>query len=98
MLDGTNRIVLDLLESRLKLGQDKYNQDIPLNGEGNRDNFDESIEEALDMTIYLAAALLEKKMWRDRYKKAFHVCMEHWNKLPYDIQNEINKKLEELNL
>lgn len=98
MLNGTNRVVLDLLESRLKLGQDKYDQDIPLNGEGNRDNFNESIEEALDMCIYLAASLLEKKKWRDRYKEAFLTCMEHWSDFPYEVQTNINKKLEELGL
>tara|TARA_X000001382_G_scaffold1563_1_gene1902 strand:+ start:21867 stop:22292 length:426 start_codon:yes stop_codon:yes gene_type:complete len=56
----TNDRVLKLVGDRLKLGQKKYGQDIPLNGEGGRDNFKESTEEMLDLVVYLAAVLLEQ--------------------------------------
>lgn len=56
----SNDRVLAMIRERLNLGQERYKQDIPLNGEGGRDNFKESIEEALDMSIYLTATLLEQ--------------------------------------
>ena len=55
----TNDKVLALLRSRLELGQKKYGQDIPIQGEGGRDNLKESIEESADLAVYLAATLLE---------------------------------------
>ena len=55
----SNDRVLAMIRERLNLGQERYGQDIPLKGEGGRDNFKESIEEALDMSIYLTATLLE---------------------------------------
>ena len=55
----SNDRVLAMIRERLNLGQKRYGQDIPLKGEGGRDNFKESIEEALDMSIYLTATLLE---------------------------------------
>ena len=56
----TNDRVLELVKDRLKLGQKKYGQDIPLNGEGGRDNLKESTEEMIDLVVYLAAVLLEQ--------------------------------------
>tara|TARA_A100000172_G_scaffold40441_1_gene24659 strand:- start:132 stop:557 length:426 start_codon:yes stop_codon:yes gene_type:complete len=56
----TNDRVLQLVEERLKLGQKKYGQDIPLKGEGGRDNLKESTEEMIDLVVYLAAVLLEQ--------------------------------------
>ena len=55
----SNDRVIAMIRERLNLGQERYGQDIPLKGEGGRDNFKESIEEALDMSIYLTATLLE---------------------------------------
>lgn len=56
---STNARVLALLKERVELGQKKYGQDIPVNGEGGRNNLKESIEEATDMCIYLSATLIE---------------------------------------
>ena len=61
-----NDKVLNLVKERLKLGQKKYGQDIPLKGEGGRDNLKESVEEILDLTVYLGAVLLEVKENRDK--------------------------------
>lgn len=55
----SNQRVLELVKERLELGQKRYGQDIPLAGEGGRDNLKESIEEALDLVVYLTATLLE---------------------------------------
>lgn len=62
----TNERVIDLLKERLDEGQKTYGQDIPLNGEGGRDNLKESLDEALDLSIYLCATILELM---DRNKK-----------------------------
>lgn len=56
---STNARVLALLKERVELGQKKYGQDIPVNGENGRNNLKESIEEATDMCIYLSATLIE---------------------------------------
>ena len=61
-----NYKVLNLVKERLELGQKKYGQDIPLKGEGGRDNLKESVEEILDLTVYLGAVLLEVKENRDK--------------------------------
>ena len=61
----TNDKVLALLRSRLDLGQSKYGQDIPIQGENGRNNLKESIEESADLAVYLAATLLELDNKRD---------------------------------
>jgi hypothetical protein len=61
----TNDRVLALLRSRLELGQKKYGQDIPIQGENGRNNLKESIEESLDLSVYLTATLLELDAQRE---------------------------------
>jgi hypothetical protein len=52
-----NKKILNLIESRLLLGEQKYgHQNITNDG---RDFLKESLEEALDCCVYLAARLLE---------------------------------------
>jgi len=52
-----NKKILNLIEKRLEIGAAKYEGQVPL--DGSRDNLIESIEEALDLSVYLAAVLLE---------------------------------------
>ena len=66
---STNEQVLNIVKERLDMGQKKYGQDIPLNGEGGRDNLVESIEEMIDLVVYLAAVLLETKTKRDEERQ-----------------------------
>ena len=33
-----------------------------------------------------------------RYKKAYHILMEHFDSLPDDVKEDVNKKLNELSL
>ena len=54
----TNQRVMDLIKELLEVGQERYNGDIPLTGTKNRDNLNESLEEALDLSIYLAAEII----------------------------------------
>ena len=49
---------MDLIKERLEVGQERYNGDIPLTGTKYRDNLNESLEEALDLSIYLAAEII----------------------------------------
>tara|TARA_E500000305_G_C4023565_1_gene240391 strand:- start:1229 stop:1705 length:477 start_codon:yes stop_codon:yes gene_type:complete len=56
---SNNDKVLELLKSRLEIGQTRYNQDIPLNGEQGRDNLKESLDEVLDLSIYITASIIE---------------------------------------
>ena len=56
---SNNEKVLELLRSRLELGKRKYEVDIPLNGEGGRNNLKESLDEVLDLSIYITATILE---------------------------------------
>tara|TARA_R100000656_G_scaffold37424_1_gene31609 strand:- start:2563 stop:2961 length:399 start_codon:yes stop_codon:yes gene_type:complete len=61
----SNDKVLALIRERLELGQKRYGGDIPVRGEGGRDNLKESIEEAIDLSTYLSATLIELKEKRD---------------------------------
>ena len=54
----TNLKVMKLIQERLDVGQERYNGNIPLTGTKNRDNLKESLEEALDLAIYLAAEII----------------------------------------
>ncbi len=64
----SNDKVLALIRQRLELGQKRYGGDIPVKGEGGRDNLKESIEEAIDLSTYLSATLIELKEKRDEPK------------------------------
>tara|TARA_Y100000310_G_scaffold338718_1_gene429229 strand:+ start:1118 stop:1309 length:192 start_codon:yes stop_codon:yes gene_type:complete len=55
---STNDKVLELIAERLKVGQIRYNGNIPRTGEQGRDNLKESLEEALDLAVYLAAEII----------------------------------------
>jgi len=61
----SNARVTDLIKGRLELGQQKYNQSIPIRGEGGRDNLKESLEEVLDLAVYLSATILELQDQRE---------------------------------
>ena len=63
---NSNERVLKFVKDRLDLGQSKYKQAIPLNGEGGRNNLKESLDEMFDLVVYLAAEILEME---DRKKK-----------------------------
>lgn len=65
-LKSTNEQVLDLVSDRLKIGQDRYNGNIPITGERGRDNLKEALEEVLDLAVYLAAEIISIKDKRDR--------------------------------
>jgi len=59
-LTQNNDLIIDLLKERLKAGAEKYHQNVPIMPEDDitRDNFYEAVEEALDLSVYLAAFML----------------------------------------
>jgi len=90
--------VMSLINERLELGRNRYGGDIPINGEKNRDNLKEAIEEALDLSIYLASVLIEKQSHLERYKLAITAFMQYWDILPKDAKTDLDKQLKELGL
>ena len=66
----TNLKVLKLINERLDLGQRKYKGSIPIKGEDGRDNLKESLEEALDMCVYLSATILQLIEERDEKRNS----------------------------
>ncbi|MAL44062.1 MAG: hypothetical protein CME98_08635 [Hyphomonas sp.] len=52
-----NQRILELISKRLEVGAKKYGNQVPV--DGSRDNLKESIEELLDLCVYLSAVALE---------------------------------------
>jgi len=46
-----------MIKQRLDVGAAKYGEQVPI--DGSRDNLKESIEEVLDLCVYLAGVMLE---------------------------------------
>ena len=55
-----NDLIIDLIEERLRVGAERYHQNVPILPQDDltRDNFYEAVEEALDLSVYLAAFML----------------------------------------
>tara|TARA_B100000029_G_C17369821_1_gene885719 strand:- start:311 stop:613 length:303 start_codon:yes stop_codon:yes gene_type:complete len=90
--------VMTKIYERLELGRIRYGGDIPLNGERNRDNLKEAIEEALDLSIYTASLLLEEESHINKYKVAYHRLMHYWDQFDTDTKKNLDKQLGELGL
>ena len=56
-MNNTNELILKKLKERLKKGNKKFGQQMPLDSHL-RDNKQEALEELLDLALYLTAALL----------------------------------------
>ena len=52
-----NQRILELISERLDIGAKKYGNQVPV--DGSRDNLKESIEELLDLCVYLSAVAIE---------------------------------------
>jgi hypothetical protein len=61
----TNQKVIELIQQRLDVGQERYSGNIPFTGTKGRDNLKESLEEALDLAIYLSAEIISILNRRD---------------------------------
>ncbi len=60
-----NDKILKLIKQRLEDGAKKYGEQVPI--DGSRDNLKESIEELLDLCVYLSAVALEL---HEKYRNA----------------------------
>jgi|TARA_B100001173_G_C15892957_1_gene506445 hypothetical protein len=60
-----NDKILCMIKQRLDVGAAKYGEQVPI--DGSRDNLKESIEELLDLCVYLSAVVLEL---HEKYKDA----------------------------
>ncbi|MAH43428.1 hypothetical protein CL614_06985 [archaeon] len=67
-LEQNNDMVLDLIKLRLDKGARDYHRQIPIMpiDDLNRDNFYEAVEEALDLSVYLAAYMLRLMEEKER--------------------------------
>ena len=95
---NSNKRFIKKIEDRIEGAKSKYGDTIPLNGEKFRDNFKEAIEEALDLSVYLAVCTFETQEYLERYKIAYNLLMEYWDILPDEDKPELHKKLEKLGL
>tara|TARA_R100000656_G_scaffold66703_1_gene50594 strand:- start:124 stop:600 length:477 start_codon:yes stop_codon:yes gene_type:complete len=68
VLEQNNDMVLDLIRLRLDKGARDYHKQIPITtaDDINRDNFYEAVEEALDLSVYLAAYMLRLMEEKER--------------------------------
>ena len=65
-----NKKILELIKQRLLIGEKKYgNENVTNDG---RDFLKESLEEALDCAVYLAARLLELDEKEEKEKNSRH--------------------------
>ena len=67
-LEQNNDMVIDLIKLRLDKGARDYHRQIPITPaeDLNRDNFYEAVEEALDLSVYLAAYMLRLMEEKER--------------------------------
>ena len=54
MLEQNNDLILDLIKERLRVGAERYHQNVHImpSDDIRRDNFYEAVEEALDLSVY----------------------------------------------
>ena len=70
-LTQNNDLIVDLIKERLKVGAERYHQNVPILPQDDitRDNFYEAVEEALDLSVYLAAFMLRLMNEKEEMEK-----------------------------
>tara|TARA_R100000458_G_scaffold51644_1_gene52660 strand:- start:176 stop:586 length:411 start_codon:yes stop_codon:yes gene_type:complete len=70
-LTQNNDLIVDLIKDRLKVGAERYHQNVPILPQDDitRDNFYEAVEEALDLSVYLAAFMLRLMNEKEEMEK-----------------------------
>ena len=66
-----NDLIIDLIKERLDVGAKRYHQNVPIlpKDDITRDNFYEAVEEALDLSVYLAAFMLRLMNEKEEMEK-----------------------------
>ena len=79
MLEQNNDLILDLIKERLRVGAERYHQNVPImpSHDIRRDNFYEAVEEALDLSVYLAAYMLRLMEEKERREGEPTTADEH---------------------
>lgn len=80
-LEQNNELIMQLIQSRLDLGKETYHQNIPIMPKDDitRDNFYEAVQEALDLSVYLAAYMLRLMEEKERREGEPTTADEHNN-------------------
>ena len=83
-------MVLDLIKLRLDKGARDYHRQIPIipADDVNRDNFYEAVEEALDLSVYLAAYMLRLMEEKERREFEPTTADEHNEKHLREVNDE----------
>ena len=70
-LTQNNDLIIDLIKDRLKIGAERYHQNVPILPQDDitRDNFYEAVEEALDLSVYLTAFMLRLMNEKEEMEK-----------------------------
>tara|TARA_R110002012_G_scaffold13294_2_gene57267 strand:+ start:531 stop:1034 length:504 start_codon:yes stop_codon:yes gene_type:complete len=81
VLIQNNDKIIDLIKKRLDVGKETYHQNVPIMPEDDitRDNFYESVEEALDLSVYLSAYMLRLMEEREQ-REAEPTTADEYNK------------------
>lgn len=81
VLVQNNDKIIDLIKKRLDVGKERYHQNVPIMPEDDitRDNFYESVEEALDLSVYLSAYMLRLMEEREQ-REAEPTTADEYNK------------------
>ena len=96
--ETNNKLILEAIKNRLKLGNVKFGHDMPKDGEMNRDNMNEAYEEVIDLVIYVAGVIISDITMKDRYKKGYEILHQYYDSIPDEEKPIVNKQLDEIGL
>ena len=108
-LEQNNDMVLDLIKLRLDKGARDYHRQIPITPaeDLNRDNFYEAVEEALDLSVYLAAYMLMLMEEKERREFEPTTADDHNDSIDRQLEDQeieryakeqINKDIKEVHV
>ena len=96
--ETNNKLILEAIKDRLKLGNVKFGHDMPKDGEMNRDNMNEAYEEVIDLVIYIAGVIISDITMKDRYKKGYEILHQYYDSISDEEKPIVNKQLDEIGL
>jgi len=73
MKPKNNDLILALIQKRLDAGAIEHGAQVPLND--TRDHMTDSLEEALDLAVYLAAKIIEIQRRESKWLKIKRLCI-----------------------
>ena len=96
--ETNNKLILEAIKDRLKLGNVKFGHDMPKDGEMNRDNMNEAYEEVIDLVIYIAGVIISDITMKERYKKGYEILHQYYDSISDEEKPAVNKQLDEIGL